>query len=330
MERLASILLGLESEFYSKAKINEKTQINLVVFSFVLVLLSCFISMFVIGLFVSGMIPVAVIISCLGTFVFVSIFRFSLTLIKPEIIFIKNINTTIFKSTLKEKWQMIKDGFKSFKRKVGSFRLSSDWPIPGFTLVFRLIYLSLIGFVLIFPLTTVTKWSDTMQYNNELRDEALLNYKNNLRAHKTTLTYNNQVLAASQMSWYEKKVQNEYYTMKLFIRATEYPFFSGILIFIGLVLFLPHYLLFNLMRNKSFEYFSLTNEFYKNIIDNDFKHLTESAEKFVKKKSYPKEKIDLSFLQKDNPYNKKIEIEGPENITWSEFQILKNTANNIP
>ena len=84
MERLASILLGLESEFYSKAKINEKSQINLVVFSFVLVLLFCFISMFVIGLFVSGMIPVAVIISCLGTFVFVSIFRFSLTLIKPE------------------------------------------------------------------------------------------------------------------------------------------------------------------------------------------------------------------------------------------------------
>ena len=98
-----------------------------------------------------------------------------------------------------------------------------------------------------------------MQYNNELRDEALLNYENNLRAHKTTLTYNNQVSAASQMSWYEKKVQNEYYTMKLFIRATEYPFFSGILIFIGLVLFLPHYLLFNLMRNKSVEYFSLTN-----------------------------------------------------------------------
>ena len=68
MERLASILLGLESEFYSKAKINEKTQINLVVFSFVLVLLSCFISMFVIGLFVSGMIPVAVIIKTRDNF----------------------------------------------------------------------------------------------------------------------------------------------------------------------------------------------------------------------------------------------------------------------
>ena len=154
LEKFAIFLLGLEPKCYHSATQKEKSYINWVLFSFAAVLLSCLAAMFVIGLFVSGSQIVAFLIMLLGTFVFVSIFRFSLILIKPELTFLVKFNQTVLQTTWKEKWQQMVTGLKSWRNYFKTIRWNPDVAIPGFTLVFRLFYMGLLAFVLVLVLSS--------------------------------------------------------------------------------------------------------------------------------------------------------------------------------
>lgn len=326
LEKLAIYLLGLEPECYHTASQQEKSYINWVLFSFAAVLLSCLAAMFVIGLFVSGSQIVALLIMLLGTFVFVSIFRFSLILIKPELTFLVKLNQTVLQTTWKEKWQQIITSLKSWRSYFKTIRWNPDVAIPGFTLVFRLFYMGLLAFVLVFPITTIFHWQRTMSYNQELRDKALQVYTKGLEEQSTLVAFESDISTSKKLSWYENKVSGEYFTMQLFKYASTYPEFKLMLWFVGIILFLPHFFLFRMMRNKEFVYQAAVQAHFKQIIEANYTELEKSAKRVLAKYNLFEPEKHLKFLQKGNPYQEKDKPLVRENIS---FKDLQNQANNL-
>ena len=316
LDQLAIYLLGLEPACYAAAQAKERRYIQYVLLSFSMVLLFSLLSMFVIGLFVSGSYWLALPISLLGTFVFISIFRFSLILIKPELKILTRLNEVVLQTTLKEKWGQIIVGFKNLGQKLKTIRWNTNIAIPGFTVVFRMLYMGLLAFVLVFPLTTLFHWSATMEFNDSLRQEALENYRKGVY---TTPTINGYA-AERQLSFYEGKVSHEYFTMQLFQKATTYPEFILVALFVCALLFLPHALLFMMMRNKDFSYVASLNAHFKKLIEANYAQLEIGAVQQLSKFKAFGSTHDISFLQKGNPYIEEPTQNTRENISWKELQ----------
>lgn len=327
LEKLAIFLLGLEPNCYAKATHNEKSYINWVLFSFGAVLLSCTAAMFVIGLFVSGSNLIALLIMLIGTFVFISIFRFSLILIKPELTFLVKLNQTVLQTTWKEKWQQMVTGLKSWRTYFKTIRWDPNVEIPGFTLVFRLFYMGLLAFVLVFPITTVFHWQRTMSYNQEIRDKALQDYTKGLQEQRTIVAFESDISTSKKLSWYEDKVSKEYFTMQLFKYASTYPEFKLMVFFVCLILFLPHFFLFRMMRNKDFVYQSAVKDYFKQLIEADYSALEKNAKKSLSKYAIFSPEHHLQFLQKGNPYLLKDEPTALKNISFKDLQNQVNTLN---
>jgi hypothetical protein len=329
VDSLAISLLGLEKHCYENASVSEKASIKLILVSFFCVLILSVISSFLIGLLVSGRIIFAVPISILGTFILISIFRFSLILIKPEISILKQLNVIVLKTTWKEKWVNLKNQIQNLMKQMKNFRLNLNVPIPGFTIVFRLFYLGLLAFVIIFPLTLLLHWSDVKNYNEELRQKALLNYANTEKAFqsqakKTSLKINLE----EKLSWYEDKVSREYFTMKLFLRALNYPSFNTISFIVFFLFFLPHFLLFRLMRKPDYLYVSSVNKYFEQIISENFHRLEGESKQILKSKGFDVSALNLSFLSKNHPYQEKqVPMNVLENISWKSWQTLISIQN---
>jgi hypothetical protein len=329
LDSLAISLLGLEKHCYEHASVSEKVSIKIVLVSFLCILILSVIATFLIGFLVSGQILIALIISILGTFVLISIFRFSLILIKTEISILNQFNDIVLKTTWKEKWENFKINIKRLIKQIKTFRLNWNVPIPGFTIIFRLLYLGLLVFVIIFPLTLLTNWSDAKSYNEELRQKALLNYTNTEKA------FQNQVRETSlkinleeKISWYEEKVSNEYFTMKLFSRALNYPSFNKISLIVIFLFFLPHFLLFRLMIKTDFLYVSSVNKYFEQIISENFHRLENESKQILKSKGFDASALNLSFLSKNHPYKEKqVPRNVLENISWKSWQKINSTQN---
>lgn len=323
IDSFAISLLGLEPHCYQNTSAAEKVQIKMVLFSFLVILVLALIASFIIGLFVSGRIYFAIPISILGTFILISIFRFSLILIKPEIKFIRQINDNVLKTTWKEKWTKLKIALASLKSRFKNIRWNSNVAIPGFTIFFRLLYLGLLAFVIIFPLAILSNWSDATSYNDQLRKKALTNYQQSELAFQDNVKqFASKMDMNERMSWYEEKVSHEYFTMKLFARAKNYPSFGFITILVfGLFLF-PHYLLFRLMRNESYNYVPSVNAYFESIITNDFDTLEQDAKRVLQTKGFQADVLNLNFLTKNNPYQvHQHKIKPLENVTWKSWQV---------
>lgn len=328
LDKIAIYLLGLEPACYATAQGKERSYIHFVLFSFTLVLLSSLMAMFVIGLFVSGSYWLALPIALLGTFVFISIFRFSLILIKPEIKLLTRLNEVVLQTSTKEKWQRTIDWIKNSWIELKTIRWNTNVAIPGFTVVFRFLYMGLLAFVLVFPLTTLFHWTATMQYNDQLRQEVLQTYRIGLNN-----SPNIQIAAAEQqLSFYEQKVNAEYFTMQLFQRASAYPEFRMVAILVCALLFLPHAMLFMMMRNKDFSYVANLNAHFRTLIEANYTQLEAEAKRELAKFQAYSPAYDLSFLQKGNPYLEEPTQIKRENISWKELQnrIAKTNANTSP
>jgi hypothetical protein len=315
-------LLGLEQRCYDNASAAEIARFKIVLFSFSIIWIFAFISTFVVGFFVSGRIYYAVPISILGTFILISIFRFSLILIKPEIKFIRQINETVLKTTWKEKWAKLKIAATTLRTRIKNLRWNTNVAIPGFTIFFRLLYLGLLAFVIIFPLAVLSNWSDATSYNEQLREKALNTYrKSELAFQEQVKHFVSDIDMNERMSWYEEKLSHKYFTMKLFVRAMNYPSF-GLITFLVLGLFLtPHFLLFRLMRNKSYNYFSSVNDYFNSIITSDFSTLQQDAKSILQSKGIQEDTLNLSFLNKNHP-NQVLEpeVKPLENVSWKSWQ----------
>ncbi|MFN5293332.1 MAG: hypothetical protein ACK5BW_06930, partial [Flavobacteriia bacterium] len=226
---------------------------------------------------------------------------------------------------LKEKWEQIVMGFKNLGQRLKTIRWNTNVPIPGFTIVFRFLYMGLLAFVLVFPLTTLFHWSATMQYNDQLRQEALQTYRNGINN-----LPNSQIAAAEQqLSFYEEKVSHEYFTMQLFKKASTFPEFKLVSILVCALLFLPHALLFILMRNKDFSYVASLNTHFKSLIENNYAQLEAEAKIELAKFKAFSSKYDLSFLNKGNPYLEQVSKIKRENISWKELQVRITQSNQI-
>ena len=320
IDSFAISLLGLEPQFYLQASTAEKGSIKWVLYSFVVITILSLIATYLIGLFVSGRYYFALPISILGTYILISILRFSLILIKPEIKIIRKINETILKTTLKEKWTKLKSGLSTLWSNIKIFRWNSNAAIPGFTIFFRLLYMGLLAFIIIFPLVVLLNWSDASSYNNQLREKALSNYYN------TEKSFQNQTHQSSslsdltkRMTWYENKVSHEFFTMKIFVRATNYSNFGLITCLVFGLFLLPHLLLFRLMRKSEYNSVSSVNEYFESIITSDFNTLQQDAKRILKSKGY---KLDsMSFLTKNNPYKAyEPELNPLENVTLESWK----------
>jgi hypothetical protein len=323
LDQIAIYLLGLEPACYATAQGKERSYIHFVLFSFTLVLLSSLMAMFVLGLFVSGSYWLAVPIALLGTFVFISIFRFSLILIKPEIKLLTRLNEVVLQTSTKEKWQRTMDWIKNSWKELKTIRWNTNVAIPGFTVVFRFLYMGLLAFVLVFPLTTLFHWSATMEYNDTLRDKALQNYREGV----STSGNNNGYAAMQKLSYYEEKVNAEYFTMQLFQHASAFPEFRMVAFLVCALLFLPHALLFMMMRNKEFSYVANLNVHFRALIEANYAQLEAEAKRELAKFKAYSPTHDLSFLYKGNPYLEEPTQSKRENISWKELQKRMATTN---
>jgi hypothetical protein len=317
---LAISLLGLEPTCYDQASNSEKASIKLVLFSFSIILIFSLIATFIIGLFVSGNNWMAFLIAILGTYILISILRFSLILIKPEIKIFTQINEVVIKTTWKEKITKIKTYFAN---KFKKFEWNFNVPIPGFTLFFRLLYLGLLSYVIIFPLTLLSNWEDVKSYNNELRESALQTYK------EAELTFQRHAFDSSRnaefeekIRWYEEKISHEYFTTKLFLRGMNYPSFTAISFLVFILFALPHFLLFRLMKKQSNTYVNAVKKYFASLITNDFQDLKNNSKSLLKSKGFNPDQLNLVFLDKNNPYltQKPAEI-NRENISWKNWRI---------
>jgi hypothetical protein len=322
IDLLAIKLLGLEPGPYASASGRERSSILLVLISFMVVLLGAIVATYIIGLFVSGNFVVAVPIAVIGTFVLISIFRFSLILIKPRISLVDTINQKVIRTSFKEKWEALKKWWHDRiqgKGLPGSFVNS---PIPGFTTVFRLFYLGLLACVIIFPLTVLLHWEASMNYNLELRAKALEEYRKSERMfEKKSGEINSGYSFERKMSRHEAKVNRSYFTMKLFIRALSYPSFTMVCVFVLLCFFVPHFLLFQLMRNQNYTYINSVNGYFKDLITENYSQLEKEATRIVIQKNKTGIQTNLSFLTKDNPYLEEEEApESAKNVSWKEWQ----------
>ncbi len=319
LDYLAIKLLGLEPSCYEAASAAEKRKIQLVLFAFSAVLALSLVSMYLTGLFISGRHVAAFFIGILGSFVLISIFRFSLILIKPRIVLLDQLNETVIQTTFKEKWQRLKGLFT----RAAKLRFNGDMAVPGFTLVFRFLYLGLLAFVLIFPLTILLNWTSMMDYNQELRDDALRVYRETEQSHASE---RNKTIDSGElqqrMSWYERKVSREYFTMKLYTRAAQLSTFKPVTILVIFLFIFPHLALFGLMRNKKYTYVTALNAHFKKKIESDFEELKSRSLQIIRGKGHAPEKHDLSFLSKGNPYlTPNPESAERKNISFKEWQV---------
>ena len=317
---LAISLLGLEPTCYEQASNSEKASIKLVLFSFSIILILSLVATFIIGLFVSGNNWIAALIAILGTYILISILRFSLILIKPEIKIFTQINEVVIKTTWKEKIAKIKTYFAN---KFKKFKWNFNVPIPGFTLFFRLLYLGLLSYVIIFPLTLLSHWEDVKSYNNELRENALQTYR------ETEVTFQRHDFDASRntefeekIRWYEEKISHEYFTTKLFLRGMNYPSFTAISLLVFFLFALPHFLLFRLMKKQNNSYVDAVKKYFASLISHDFQNLKNNSKTILKNKGFNPEQLNLGFLDKNNPYltQKPAEI-NRENISWKNWRV---------
>ncbi len=330
-DAIAISLLGLEPKCYHQASATEKGSIKLVLFSFLVILILAMISTFVIGLFVSGRIYFAVPISLLGTYILISIFRFSLILIKPEIKFIRQLNENVIKTTWLEKWTKLKLALVTFRSRLKTIRWNTNVAIPGFTIFFRLLYLGLLAFVIIFPLTVLSNWTDATSYNEQLREKALLRYQESERAYQVqTKQFAADVEMNDRMNWYEEKVSHEFFTMKLFVRSMQYASFRLITFLVFGLFIIPHFLLFRLMRNPNYQYVPSVNAYFESIITSDFNTLQQEAKQVLKSKGLQVDALNLKFLTKNHPYLVEESVLKPlENVTWKSWK-EKTTLPNEP
>jgi hypothetical protein len=155
-----------------------------------------------------------------------------------------------------------------------------------------------------------------MEFNESLRQEALEKYRKGVY---TTPTINGYA-AERQLSFYEEKVSHEYFTMQLFQKATTYPEFTLVALFVCTLLFLPHALLFMMMRNKDFSYVASLNALFKKLIEANYAQLEVGARQQLSKFKAFGSTHDISFLQKGNPYLAEPTQITREKISWKELQ----------
>jgi hypothetical protein len=334
IDLIAIKLLGLEPGPYASSSAKERSSILLVLTSILVVLVSAIIATYIIGLFVSGSYIVAIPIAAIGTFVLISIFRFSLILIKPSISLVDTFKQKIIRTSFKEKWEALKKWWHDRiqgKGLPGSFVNS---PIPGFTTVFRLFYLGLLACVIIFPLNVLLNWKASMNYNLELRTRALENYRQSEQMfEKKSNETNSNYFFEKKMSRLHERVNKSFFTMQLFQHSLNFDSFKLVCLFVLTCFFVPHYLLFQLMRNQDYTYIKSVNGYFKELITENFSRLETEAHHIVKQRNQTCVQPNLSFLNKNNPYLE--EEKTPEiakNVSWKEWQriILQQTTNLNP
>lgn len=326
LQELAIRVLGLEPNCYAKANVQERSFIMLVLVAFATVVITCLVAMFIIGLFVSGSAWWAVPISILGSFVFVSIFRFSLILIKPELSLLVVINESVIKTTLEEKFKKIIAHLVTWKSALKSFRFNSNWAIPGFTVVFRLLYLGLMAFVLIFPLTTLTQWSNAMEYNQSLRNQSIQSYNYGVDHPNTMFVVKTKTEIEAQKDWYADKINTAYFTMRIFTHSTDYSSFVLVAFLVCLGLFLPHALLFFMMRSKQFVYQSSVRTYFKGLIEQNFTSLEHEAKQHLSTFQGIDPETYLKVLYSNNPYLPKSEFTHPKVMSYDQYLASKKST----
>lgn len=327
IQQLAIRLLGFEPKQLQRAHSSEHVGIAVVVVSSLVVLICAAIATYVLGIFISGSLWIALPIAALGTFVLFSIFRFSLILIKPRIGLVDRLNEVLLKPTLSEYWLAIRNGFKRLvEGKLFRHKLSSH-AIPGFTLIFRSIYLALIACVLIFPLTVLVQWNESMQFNKELRQAALQTYLDRNNTRVKVYDKHDEQTRKQAYQLYVNEVNHSFYTMRLLERGMEGAAFVPITVFIIICFVLPHVILFNLMRKPGYTYIQEVQDYYQTIITQDFAQLNQEAGILIATKNKTGHTLDLSFLTKGNPYlTKEQDSDSPKTVDWNTWQRIINPS----
>jgi hypothetical protein len=189
--------------------------------------------------------------------------------------------------------------------------------------------MSLLAFVLIFPLVTLTQWNDTIDFNQKLRAKTIKSYQTSSLKSKFSSSYQNEFANINNASWYEKKVNREYFTMQIFKHAKSYHDFTLVTLLVSFFLLLPHILLFSMMRNKNFNYQTKVREHYRSMIQENYQQLEIEANKLLAKYDKSIYNVNMTFLQKGNPYIEESEEMIKENISFKQYQKQLNISQTI-
>jgi hypothetical protein len=108
-----------------------------------------------------------------------------------------------------------------------------------------------------------------------------------------------------QLLHYREEIEDKYFLVLSFKAVTRMPFFVFSFFIIAFLLFIPHFMLYKLKIKSGSTYSKFSTDYYREIIDNEFKQTTAEGYKF----------LDTKFGYNPKGYSKYVYWENPPYCT---------------
>lgn len=216
-------------------------------------------------------------------------------------------NEPINQRLLSSKIETFNNKLKALLAKISEIRfLKSDTPIPILTSIVRVSILSIVGFLILFPLVCLLHFNKIEELNQSKRESYIdqfikdaqgslemktaylkkeiqktqneINQQGGLLKDKADqLKSLNQQLSEiisihnqefeDNLNAFKDDIGNRYFIVHSFQSVTRFPFFLLVSILVAWVLIRPHFILYRLKTNKNFIYADLSTKFYQQKIE---------------------------------------------------------------
>jgi len=189
-------VLGLEHNLWNKIEDTEKQVYNRVILHFLAYVVCTFIASFTLVFLISSSYFASIFFGLILGLILTTIIRFSLITLRRSIFDQKDINIQDIEKTLNEEvsTKVIKDTkinsnnlFNRIKILFNNFKKSSTKntkQIFNFSLFIRIIIITVISLLIIFPLTTILNYNKVQEVNSNKREEIKQQYLINARRSK--------------------------------------------------------------------------------------------------------------------------------------------------
>jgi hypothetical protein len=165
-----------------------------------------------------------------------------------------------------------------------------------------------------------------MEYNQSLRNQSIQSYNYGVDHPNTMFVVKTKTEIEAQKDWYADKINAAYFTMRIFTHSTNYSSFVLIAFLVCFGLFLPHALLFFMMRSKQFVYQSSVRMYFKGLIEQNFTSLEREAKQHLSRYQGIDPETYLKVLYSNNPYLPKSEYTHPKVMSYDQYLASKKST----
>jgi hypothetical protein len=359
-ENMVINLLGLEIDLWEKTDDNERKSYGRAMLHFTaFFLLACISSVYLIYL-ISGSYLVSTFAGLLLALIIGSVVRFSLIILRRSIFDEPKAAAPQQKSTdpvAADKPVAKADSFllkikanilRPFSKARFKGTLGSNAAVPGLAGLIRLVIITVMGLIVLFPLSCLLHKSAIEKLNEDKRqyyisqfeadgEQSLLVKTSLLQKEITAIEAdlkknkdiyqegglltekrsaigrlkdlmnveiaNHNLEYSYQLERYKTDIKEKYFLSLSFTAVTGLPFFYFALVLIGVLLFMPHLILFRLKSKPEFTYSTLSTDRYRTIIDQQYAKTTREGYAHLKNKfGYDPQGYDKHVYWANPPY----------------------------